>query len=74
MKNKILFVTPILCHPFRGGPEMSVHNAIKAISSVSNLSLIYWGKILYLLKLLNIIPVLISYLAIVFISPGLSPE
>ena len=44
MKNKILFVTPILCHPFRGGPEMSVHNAIKAISSVSNLSLIYWGQ------------------------------
>ena len=23
---------------------MSVHNAIKAISSVSNLSLIYWGQ------------------------------
>jgi len=34
---KVLFTTPIINYPYAGGPEMSVHNAIKALSSICEL-------------------------------------
>ena len=37
---KILFIAPLLTHPVAGGPEMSVENAIKALSQISELHII----------------------------------
>jgi len=37
---KILFIAPLLKHPVAGGPEMSVENAIKALSQISELHII----------------------------------
>ena len=39
-KMKILFTTPVLSYPFSGGPEMSVHNAIKALSRICELHVV----------------------------------
>jgi len=41
MNNKpnILFVTPILGHPPKGGPELRIENSIKALAKVSDLTL-----------------------------------
>lgn len=35
----ILFVTPVLGHPPKGGPELRIENSIKALSKISALSL-----------------------------------
>ena len=35
----ILFVTPVLGHPPKGGPELRIENSIKALSKISTLSL-----------------------------------
>lgn len=41
MNNKpiILFVTPILCHPPKGGPELRIENSIKALAMIASVSL-----------------------------------
>ena len=38
--NKILFIAPLLKYPYTGGPEMSVHNAIKALNQISQLHIV----------------------------------
>jgi glycosyltransferase involved in cell wall biosynthesis len=38
-KTKILFVTPILGHPPKGGPELRIENSIKALSRISTVTL-----------------------------------
>lgn len=35
----VLFVTPILGHPPKGGPELRIENSIKALSKISTLSI-----------------------------------
>jgi len=39
MNPSILFVTPVLGHPPRGGPELRIENSIKALAKISTLSL-----------------------------------
>jgi glycosyltransferase involved in cell wall biosynthesis len=38
-KPAILFVTPVLGHPPKGGPELRIENSIKALAKVSTVSL-----------------------------------
>lgn len=38
---KILFTTPILEHPARGGPQLRIENSIKALSKICELHIIY---------------------------------
>jgi polysaccharide biosynthesis protein PslH len=38
---KVLFTTPVLEHPAAGGPQLRIENTIKALSSVTELSIIY---------------------------------
>ncbi|NMC36108.1 glycosyltransferase family 4 protein [Candidatus Beckwithbacteria bacterium] len=38
--TKVLFIAPILTFPYAGGPEMSAHNAIKALNKISELHII----------------------------------
>lgn len=38
--TKLLFTTPLLRYPYAGGPEMSVHNAIKALSRICELHVV----------------------------------
>lgn len=38
-KPSILFVTPVLGHPPKGGPELRIENSIKALAKVSTVSL-----------------------------------
>jgi hypothetical protein len=38
-RPKILFATPVLGHPPKGGPELRIENSIKALASISDLYL-----------------------------------
>ena len=38
-KPKILFVTPVLGHPPKGGPELRIENSIKALARISAITL-----------------------------------
>ena len=49
---KVLFTTPVLEHPAAGGPQLRIENTIKALSSVTELSIIYQANhpVLLLMK------------------------